>query len=309
MPNVQPQSFLFSQATGLSFPGAGATAARHRALFDWGLRDLSFARIVEAHADALAILAESKHVPRPRALYGVWASDALPSRVTCERLDDRSWTIDGIKQFCSGAALLDAALVTAHSPDGVLLFDLPLREGQVTVKPSLWRSPAFADTSTTGVEFNSLRVLDSHRLGDAGWYLHRPGFWQGAIGPAACWAGGAQSLIDAATKMNRRDPHSRAHVGALQAASWNLKAILDQAGQEIDADPHNRSGCARRHALMVRHLIERTCADVLDRFGRATGPHLLAFDEHVIAQHQALTLYIRQCHGERDLENIPQQTA
>jgi hypothetical protein len=37
----------------------------------------------------------------------------------------------------------------------------------------------------------------------------------------------------------------------------------------------------------------------------ATGPHLLAHDAHVIRQHQALTLYIRQCHGERDLANIP----
>jgi len=58
-------------------------------------------------------------------------------------------------------------------------------------------------------------------------------------------------------------------------------------------------------ALKVRHLIERACTEVLDRFGRATGPQLLAYDAHVARQHVALTLYIRQCHAERDLESIP----
>jgi hypothetical protein len=56
---------------------------------------------------------------------------------------------------------------------------------------------------------------------------------------------------------------------------------------------------------MARHLIERMCTDVLDRFGRATGPHLLAFDARMAQRHAELYLYIRQCHGERDLAAIP----
>ncbi len=55
---------------------------------------------------------------------------------------------------------------------------------------------------------------------------------------------------------------------------------------------------------MVRHLVERAATDVLDRFGRATGPALLAFDAAVARRHAELTLYIRQCHAERDLEAI-----
>jgi hypothetical protein len=94
-------------------------------------------------------------------------------------------------------------------------------------------------------------------------------------------------------------------VGALQASAWGLQAILGQAGREIDADPQDSSGTARARGLMVRHLIERVCAEVLDRFARATGPHLLAYDPYIVRQHQALALYIRQCHGERDLAEIP----
>jgi hypothetical protein len=156
-----------------------------------------------------------------------------------------------------------------------------------------------------------MRTLDDrlaefrYRLGETDWYLNRPGFWHGSVGPAAYWAGGARALIDAAVNLNRRDPHSRAHVGALQASAWGLQATLEHAGREIDADPLDRSKTARNRGLKVRHLIERSCAEVLDRFARATGPHLLAHDANIVRQHQALALYIRQCHGERDLATIP----
>lgn len=307
MPSLEEYlaGFAGSSQAHLPLPGAGQTSNRHQALSRWGALDLSFARIAEAHTDALAILAECGHVPRSGALYGVWASDAPPSRVTCERIDGGEWRIEGIKQFCSGAAFLDAALVTANHAEGVMLFDLALKNPRMRLQPSAWASPAFADTATTAVQIDGLVVSDDDRLGDAGWYLNRPGFWHGSIGPAACWAGGALSLIDAAASLNRRDPHARAHVGALQASAWALRAMLEQSGREIDADPLDRSATARIRGLKVRHLIERACAEVLDRFGRATGPHLLAYDAHVVRQHQALGLYIRQCHGERDLADIP----
>jgi hypothetical protein len=77
------------------------------------------------------------------------------------------------------------------------------------------------------------------------------------------------------------------------------------AAREIDADPHDTTHDAQRRALMARHLIERMCTDILDRFGRATGPQLLAFDARVAQRHAELSLYIRQCRAERDLETIP----
>jgi alkylation response protein AidB-like acyl-CoA dehydrogenase len=307
MPTLEDRlaGFADSPSSNLPLPGAGRTTERHQALSRWGAIDLSFARMAEAHTDALAILDECGHEPRRGALYGVWASDAPPSRVTCQRLNGGEWRIQGIKQFCSGASLVDAALVTAHHEDGVLLFDLCVRDSRVLVQPSAWASPAFADTATTAVEFDGLVVPEHKRLGKAGWYLNRPGFWHGSIGPAACWAGGAQCLIEAGARLHRRDPHSRAHVGALHSSAWGLHAILEQAGREIDADPQDSSGTARTRGLMVRHLIERACTEVLDRFARATGPHLLAYDPHIIRQYQSLALYIRQCHGERDLAEIP----
>jgi alkylation response protein AidB-like acyl-CoA dehydrogenase len=289
----------------LPFPGHGATALRHRMLLRCGGKDLSLARIAEGHTDALAILAEAGCAAGSEALYGVWASDGPASHLSAKRLDNGNWRLEGRKQFCSGATFLKAALVMAHDGEGVLLFDVLLDDPGVRAQPSLWKSAALADTATVAVEFAGLEIAAAKRVGDLNWYLQRPGFWHGAIGPAACWAGGALSLIEAATALGRKDAHSRAQLGALQSIGWGFNAILEQSGREIDLDPLDRAGEARVRAMKVRHLIERACTEVLDRFGRATGPQLLAHDEKVARQYAALALYIRQCHAERDLETIP----
>ena len=48
--------------------------------------------------------------------------------------------------------------------------------------------------------------------------------------------------------------------------------------------------------------MERTCAEMLDRFGRATGLQLLDEDAQVARQATALALYIRKCRREGDLQ-------
>jgi alkylation response protein AidB-like acyl-CoA dehydrogenase len=291
--------------TSLALPGAGSTPARHAALLEMGRQDLSFARIAEAHTDAVAILAEAGMQVRNGELYGVWASDGPQSLVRAVRLRNGDWQLDGLKQYCSGAPFVTSALVTARAGNAVLLFLVPMDQDGIEVLPSTWASPALEDTATGPVAFSTVVLPAEALIGGDNWYLTRPGFWHGAVGPAACWAGGALSLVDAAGALNRRDPHSRAHLGAMQSVAWNFRAILEQAGREIDADPFDSGLAARVRALMVRHLIERGCTDILDRFGRATGPQLLAYDATVVRQHLALSVYIRQCHAERDLETIP----
>lgn len=286
----------------LPLPGRGATPQRHRALLELGRGDLSLARLAEAHTDAVAILTEARREARSAALYGVWASEAPPGlRATW---DHGRWWLDGTKQYCSGAGLLDFALVTARHGEDSLLFEVDLHHPGVQVEESVWASPALADTETGTVQFRQVSLAPQALLQEPGWYVSRPGFWHGAIGPAACWAGGARFLIDAAGRTGRDDPHTRAQRGALEAVAWGLEALLEVAGREIDSDPGDEAGQARGRALKVRHLIERHCLDVQDRFGRATGPLLLAFDREVTRQYGALTLYLRQCHAERDLALI-----
>jgi alkylation response protein AidB-like acyl-CoA dehydrogenase len=285
----------------LPLPGGGETLQRLLALYRFGEQDLSLARLAEAHTDAVAILAEAGRSAIPGALYGVWASDGPDGRVTAENAGDGGASLCGTKRYCSGANIVDVALITAHEADALQLFELPLSSTGVRIGEGGWATPAFAGTGTREIELNNVYLDGAARVGGANWYLERVGFWHGALGPAACWAGGAAGLIEAALRLNRRDPHSRAQLGALKAARWGNLAVLEQAARETDKDPSSATA-ARERAYLVRHLIERSCTEILDRFGRATGPQLLAFDGAIAQRYSELTLYIRQCHAERDLE-------
>jgi len=286
-------------AEPVPLPGSGRTAERHQRLFAIGCEDLSLARLVEAHWDALAILAEAGREAERGALYGVWAAEA-PDKAL--RMDGMS--ITGKKPFCSGAGIVDRALVTVKEPEAWLVdVDLRGREGKVSFDDSAWKTSAFAETKTSLATFESVVVKDTEIIGELGYYLQRPGFWHGACGPAACWAGGAAGLLYWALEQKRGDPHTLAHLGAMKAAVWSMQAILRTAGNEIDAT-WNDVDAAKMRALSVRHVVEQGCTDVMRRLARAYGPHPMAMEESVGRRLQELDLYVRQSHGERDLEAL-----
>jgi alkylation response protein AidB-like acyl-CoA dehydrogenase len=183
--------------------------------------------------------------------------------------------------------------------------DLRGREGRVTFDESAWKTSAFAETKTSLASFDAVVVTDSNLVGEEGFYLERPGFWHGAIGPAACWAGGASGVLRWALKQQRSDAHTLAHLGGMSAAVWSTQAALRVAGDEIDADWQDVAA-AQARALRVRHLVEQACTDVLRRLARAYGPHPLAMEEAISRRYQELEIYVRQSHAERDLEALGQ---
>jgi alkylation response protein AidB-like acyl-CoA dehydrogenase len=222
------------------------------------------------------------------------------------RLDQTSQGLElnGSKAFCSGAGLIDRALVTLTVPERRLVeVDLRRNRASLVVDATGWISCAFAQTSTATVVFNRVPILEQDLVCPPGWYLERPGFWHGACGPAACWAGGAIGLIDYARTHARDDPHMRAHLGALHTDAWVMEACLYAGGREIDDCPAD-ARAAHVRALTVRQIIEDCCADVLRRFARAFGPRPLAYDRDLSRRYQELELYIRQSHAEHDLESL-----
>ena len=284
-------------------PGHGQTALRHAKLWAAGVEDLSFARIAEAHWDAVAILAEGARQPKPEALYGVWASE-LPGHALRLEMEGDALTISGTKMFCSGAGLVDYALVTVSVPEKLLIeVDLRNATNSICYDTSAWATPAFQETHTGSVTFTSCSITRDAILGKAGWYLDRPSFWHGACGPAACWAGGAEALVQYATANPRKDAHTLAHLGAMQSCIWNMRTCLDAAGREIDTQPMEYEA-AHVRALMVRHIVEQQCTDVLHRFARAYGLFPLSMDANISQRYHELDLYLRQSHTERDLESL-----
>lgn len=278
----------------------GDTARRWRALYRWARTgSVSVARLAEAHVDALAILAEAGAPAAPRSLYAVWASGGPPGEL---RFEPDGGTLTGVKRFCSGLGIVDRALVTADDEHGsTWLLDIDLTAGPShRAEPGPWTSPALADTATGSL------LVDGHRarpVGATGWYLARPGFWHGAIGPAACWAGAAAGLVDQAEAGADDDPYRRAALGELRAWDLTCRTLLDGAGHASDAAPLD-GGAARYRALATRHAIERAASAMADRFSQAFGPRPFVTDSDTAQRIADLHLYLRQHHGERDLAQL-----
>src|ERR1700722_13933232 len=287
----------------MPLPGGGSTPKRHRLLAQTAREDLSLAKLAEAHWDAVAILAETGRAPHPGMLYAVWASEIPAKALRLERSLD-GYQLVGSKPFCSGIGLVDRALVTVGLPEQLLVeVDLRHKQDRIAADLETWKVDAFRATQTGAVTFLNSRLSSNALVGASGWYLARPGFWHGACGPAACWAGGVAGLLDFALARKRNDPHSLAHLGAIQAGVWGMYSLLKQAGADIDGAPCDAKA-AQIRALQLRHLIEQMGTEILQRFARAYGPYPLSMDEETSRRCQEAGLYMRQSHAERDLESL-----
>jgi alkylation response protein AidB-like acyl-CoA dehydrogenase len=283
-------------------PGQGSTDRRLELLATCSAKDVVLGRLVEAHADALAILSElgANCEPHPGSgaerRWGVWAAGPPQGVVATHGVDE--WRISGTKNWCSGAGLVSHALVDASTGDGQRLFEVDLSKPGVALAQQDWAGPGMRRADTRRVEFLNVAAT---AIGEPGQYLSRPGFWAGAVGVAACWHGGTVAVAEAlcASVETKSDAHALVHLGAVYATLLQNRFILREAGRAIDLEPAADCGVLAR---AVRHSVERNAAVVLDRVGRALGPRPLAYDKrHAEAVHD-LEVYIRQDHAERDLE-------
>lgn len=286
--------------------GEGRSAARLRFLSLVARRDLGLARLVEGHLDATQILREARRPVADDRLYGIWASGGPADTVEITANTEAGPVLTGCKPFCSGSDIVDLALVYVYPSDQLVEVDIreAARQGELYFEPGEWVSPAFAETHTWSVRFRGVPVSARARVGSRKWYFERPGFCLGALAPAACWAGGATGLADSVRQRKLKDGHARAHLGAMASTVCSMDAMLNWGAQQVDADPGNASGSQFPIALLVRHHIERGSTEIMDRFGRTLGPRPYAFEPVNARRIAELSLYIRQCHAERDLEEL-----
>jgi len=166
------RSLTEGPASLLPWPGSGRTPTRFTALADWGARDLSMARVLEGHADALAILGEADLEPEAGATYGVWAARP-PGGGTTARLTTEGWLLAGTKPFCSGSTRLDRALITAECDDGYRLFDISVADQVTKVRPGSWPAVGMADSLSETLDFGGPPVPRERAVGVPGFYLER----------------------------------------------------------------------------------------------------------------------------------------
>ena len=302
------RELLAEGALNLPPPARGATAERFRSLQHLAsTEDLSVARLAEAHVDAAAILAEAgRPLPpdpngMPTALAGVWASRFSGQDLRAERTSS-GWHVSGRLAFCSGAGIVDIALVDPELGDGRRqLLAIPQRLPGVTAQAGRWHPSALAASATGSVTFD-VTVADDAVVGQPGFYLARPGFWHGAIGVAACWAGGARGVHETTLRHAApAGPHVAANVGRSAAECWAMESVLERAAGDIDATPFTVD---IYYALQLRHIVATSCSRVLDASRRATGPGPYVFDTEHAQRIDDLALYIQQQHYEADLAEI-----
>lgn len=279
------------------FPGEGRTAERFGVLQRAAAADVTAARVLEPHLDALAILHEAEVEPPPGgATLGVFAAEAPGAVLRAQPDGDGGWIVDGVKPWCSLGARLTDALVTATIDGGERrMFLVSLRRPGVAAEDVAWVARGLTDVESGPVRFDS---VPAQPIGEAGWYLERPGFRWGAIGVAAAWWGGCLPLADAVIAKAGRPgagPLAASRAGRLYRMLDAARAQLDAAAASIDASTTTADAAA-----VLAHTVRGTVADAVVETLAAVrdvlGPAALAFDEPLARRYADLDLYVSQYH-------------
>lgn len=274
----------------LPLPGHGDTLQRWRMLARIGAHDLCLAKVLEAHHDALAILAELGAPPAADGrLMAVWAAHAPGSVLT---FDPRGRAVSGDKPWCSGADIVDAALVTVRDEGGERLLRVDI-DNSVTMEASGWAAPGMAAVRSATTHFNATPAA---AIGPPGAYLHRPGFWHGGGGIAAVWFGAATQLAESVRSRAAGELRERL-LGRIGMALGPAAACLRELAGAIDAAPGRTH---QQAVILARSVVERACVNVLDLAGRALGPGPMCLEADTARRWADLTVFIRQSHADRD---------
>ena len=278
-------------------------------LLSLGAGDLTVARVVEPHLDAMAITAqaaaEGGAAPPPGdGAWGVYAAHGPGHHLLAATDEGGGWLLTGRKPWCSLAAELGHAVITAHTgPDTTRAFAVALGHPGVRHPEQDWVSRGLTRVRSTTLELDG---VPGTPLGEDGWYLERPGFAWGGIGVAAVWLGAAQALLAtlrAAAERRPPDQIALAHLGQADSLVHGSLSVLDAAAGAIGAG----AAVGSRGAVLA-HRVRASCAGTAEGLvaivGHALGPGPLTADEEHARRVADLTVYVRQHHAERDLARL-----
>jgi alkylation response protein AidB-like acyl-CoA dehydrogenase len=311
-------------------PGEGRTAYLWEILASVTAVDIAAGRVLEPHLDAAAVLAQAGLKPGLHAAlngspadgnfadsdganvaaghfsgaWGVFAAEAPGLRLEA-RETAGGWVLHGFKPWCSLAARLDHAVLTAHlEGGGRAAFAVDLTGPGVSVADPRWTSRGLREIPSGTVQFEAVPAVP---LGGPGWYYERPGFAWGGMGVAACWLGGAvavgrsftASLRKAADGGREPDQIALAQLGEIDRTLAALTAYLAAAAARIDSGELAGKG-AWQEALRVRGSVAAAVERIQSLVNQNLGPGPLAFDEQYGKRMADLSLYIGQHHAMRD---------
>ncbi|WP_129660303.1 acyl-CoA dehydrogenase family protein [Rothia uropygialis] len=297
-------------ARELGSPGNGNTLSHWQGLAALGAIDLTVARTVEPHLDALAILdqATEPRIEIPEgSTWGVYAAESANDRLEATQMGHGQWRITGSKPWCSLARYVSHALVTAWtSKTERRLFAVSLAGDGVVVTDGHWVARGLRAIQTSSIEFDN---VPAEPVGADQWYFSRPGFALGGIGVAAVWWGAACALahqLETSCRSRTPDQIALYHLGQcsteLEAAGNVLASAAIHGDDALGAEAKDLWPLA----LRVRGTVHKACETVLSAVGHTLGPGPLTQDEEYARRVTDLQVYVQQYKPERDVAGVGQ---
>ena len=268
-----------------------------RLLGQVGRGNLSVGRILEAHLNALHLMARHAAHADEERLYGLWVTDPPADGLRMRRSGSRV-VLSGGKQFCSGAGHATGALVTARDPDGdtrMLVLTLGIGE-TVTPLPSPLQGMRAAVTGA--VDFTGCEVSADRLLGRAGDYLREPDFSAGAWRGSAVALGGLIALVNHAARQLRQSgrldsPHGQVRLGRAIIARESSRLWVEAAAR-VAEDDSAETGYRVATVGLGRLAVETACLDAMRLLQRSLGLSAFRQGNPVELICRDLSTYLRQ---------------
>ncbi len=272
-------------------------------LIQAGQGNLSVGRIIEAHVNALHLIAcygspaQQRDAREDGLLHALWVTDP-PDGGLRMRQTGNGIALEGGKQFCSGAGHADAAVVTATDPEGdVRMLALRLNgEARVTPLPSPLQGMRSAVTGA--VDFTGCVLSADAILGQPGDYLREPVFSIGAWRGSAVALGGLIALLDHAiaqlAKTGRlQSPHAQARLGQALIGRESSRHWVNAAAR-IAEDTNADAGYRIATVGLARIAVEAACLDAMRLVQRSLGLSTFRQGNPIELVCRDLSTYLRQ---------------
>ncbi len=290
---------------GVDLVAPGQFAALFDTLTVLGHTDLSLARLLEGHINAVALvtrygdasqIAELAAAVRDGALSAVWGADgARPLRAEPSGAGLR---LQGDKVLASGAGLVARPLVTAASVDGPVLLMLRLAPGE-RADVTGWTAQGMRSTATGTVDLDGVTVGSDQIIGRPGDFNRQPTLSGGAWRFCAAHLGATERLVDLfrAHLLDRKrdgDPYQLQRVATCAAAAGTARFWVRAAAERFaTADDHAADDIVA-FVNMTRFVTERTALDVVEAVQRGVGLGGFVRPHPIERITRDLTTYLRQ---------------
>ncbi|ATR19852.1 acyl-CoA dehydrogenase family protein [Roseomonas sp. FDAARGOS_362] len=301
----------------------GGTKPLMRALRRIGRASLPLGRLFEGHVNALRLVAaygtpeqveEAAADARAGRLFGVWAAE-VPGRGLVLEEDMRR--LSGGKIWCSGAGLVERALVPAQVPDGVRMLLLPLPRGTGRADLSVWTASGMRASATGNMDFSGMELSPGALIGPPGAYFAQPGFSGGAWRFLAVHLGGIEAVVEALrhhlTATGRGgDPHQQARLGQALAEAEAARLWVGEAARMAEGPEAGASGDGEAAARVVAYVdlargaVERAGLAAMELAQRSIGLGAFLRPAPVERIARDLATYLRQPGPDRALTSAAQ---